>query len=510
MSLIQFNLLKQMRTYKFMFVVMVSILLGILCVPGLSDGYEIFYMGGVRGIYNSAWLGALAAMSTSIILWLPGFYMQRSQITEDQKLKIGQIIASTPMSKLQYIFGKFISNLVVLLVLDGLFLISMVAMQFIRHESMSIDIWQYIGPQAILVIPSLVFCASLSVLLDVFPGMKGAIGNCVMFFLWTFLIVVSIEMPSSVFDVFGLGFVLDEMSRGARVFYPNVSDGGSFGYHKIEGSLSTFQWDGLNWSSEIIASRAIIVLISLGLVVLTALIFNRFRETSKSKHHIIPEKDRNNPVSLNTSRSIRLTPIVMSRNVNFIGLVKGELKLLLYGQPLWWYALALIGIGISGYTASGEGAKWTSIIMLLPMALWSQMGSRDTLYGTEQLLNYSCSRSDRWLAAWLAGIIVSLLMSSGILIRFAVTSLWSNLIAWSVGMVFIPTMAMTFGSISKSPRLFEAVFIVIFYIGPIQEMGRFDFLGITHNNASLYIVLTAVLFAVGYFYQELKEKWVIK
>jgi hypothetical protein len=77
-------------------------------------------------------------------------------------------------------------------------------------------------------------------------------------------------------------------------------------------------------------------------------------------------------------------------------------------------------------------------------------------------------------------------------------------------MVFIPTMAMTFGSISKSPRLFEAVFIVIFYIGPIQEMGRFDFLGITHNNASLYIVLTAVLFAVGYFYQELKEKWVIK
>ena len=61
-QLIKLNLIKQTRRRSFALILLISVFLGWLCVPAANDSYEIFYMDGVRGIYNSAWLGAIASM----------------------------------------------------------------------------------------------------------------------------------------------------------------------------------------------------------------------------------------------------------------------------------------------------------------------------------------------------------------------------------------------------------------------------------------------------------------
>nr|WP_243454361.1 hypothetical protein [Desulfosporosinus fructosivorans] len=46
----------------------------------------------------------------------------------------------------------------------------------------------------------------------------------------------------------------------------------------------------------------------------------------------------------------------------------------------------------------------TRTVMLLPIAIWSQMGTRDKYYFTKEIIASSCSPIFRWLEVWIAGI----------------------------------------------------------------------------------------------------------
>lgn len=163
-------------------------------VPGIclraipSSGYQVFYIGGVRGIYNSAWLGGMVTMMSTLLLWLFAFFVLRSQVSEDQRLKVGQIIASTPISNFRYIFSKVISNYVVLLVIELLLFLAFMGMQLIRGEDYYIHIADYLQPFAFIVMPSLLVLAALTVLFDVMPGLKGVVGN-IIFLLYGYAVV---------------------------------------------------------------------------------------------------------------------------------------------------------------------------------------------------------------------------------------------------------------------------------------------------------------------------------
>ncbi len=284
--LIKNNLIKQMRSYTFLIVVALSIFLGYACVPAASDGYEVFYIGGVRGIYNSAWLGGMVAMISTLILWLFGFYMLRSQISEDGRLKVGQIIASTPTSNFRYIFIKTLSNFVVLAVLEVILLLAFIAMQMFRGEDYSLQLKEYLLPLLFIALPSLFVLAALTVLFDVLPGMKGVVGNIIFFTIWIMFSVISIAVPNSFWDVFGLDIIRSDMVRVATEHYPfleSSQEGGSFGYYPVEGSIPTFNWQGVEWDSQLLTMRFAWVGIAFLIVILTSLLFTRFRSQKDGK-----------------------------------------------------------------------------------------------------------------------------------------------------------------------------------------------------------------------------------
>lgn len=162
------NLIRQMRSYPFLIVIGLTIFLGYACVPAASAGYEIFYLGGVRGVYNSNWLGGMGAMTSTLFIWLLGFYMLRSQISDDQQLGVGQLIAASPISKFQYIFSKTISNFIVLVVIETVFIIAFMVMQFIRGEDLSFQLGGYLYPLFYIVFPSLLLLAAFTIFLMCF------------------------------------------------------------------------------------------------------------------------------------------------------------------------------------------------------------------------------------------------------------------------------------------------------------------------------------------------------
>ena len=62
-------------------------------------------------------------------------------------------------------------------------------------------------------------------------------------------------------------------------------------------------------------------------------------------------------------------------------------------------------------------------------------------------------------------------------LRLALAGDWKGVGAWLVGALFIPTLALALGVWSGSSKPFEAIYLVLWYIGPLQKTPSFDFMG---------------------------------
>lgn len=495
------NLIRQMRSYPFLIVIGLTTLFGYACVPAASAGYEIFYLGGVRGVYNSNWLGGMGAMTSTLFIWLFGFYMLRSQISDDQQLGVGQLIAASPISKFQYIFSKTISNFIVLVAIETVCIVAFIAMQFIRGEDLSFQLGSYLYPLFYIVFPSLVLLTALTTFFDVFPGLKGVIGNIVFFFLWVLLAIMSFEVPNRYLDIFGLGIIRSDMIHDAIREYEFLrgAGGGGFGYNPVEGKIKTFHWDGVTWNDEILVTSLTWLGIALLFIWITSLVFNRFCTFPKAKGKVRRFEGSMKAIAVNqqNQNSFIFTSIMRTKSINMFRLIVAELLIMLKGFTIWWYVIA-IGLIAFGLICPVDISKgWLPIIMIWPIAIWSQMMTRETYYGTDQIISSSCSPLYKFFATWISGMIVGLIISSGLIIQFILIEDISFLLSWLSGIVFIPTLALTLGVWSKTRKLFEVLYILLWYLGPINHLPYVDFLGISTSYVIVYITLSILLLCIA-------------
>ena len=75
---------------------------------------------------------------------------------------------------------------------------------------------------------------------------------------------------------------------------------------------------------------------------------------------------------------------------------------------------------------------------------------------------------------------------------------WLHLLAWGTGALFIPTLALALGVWSGSNKLFEVVYMLWWYAGPINRVESLDFMG-TGSDLQLSKVLGYGLFTILLF-----------
>nr|WP_026591702.1 hypothetical protein [Bacillus sp. UNC437CL72CviS29] len=495
------NLIRQMRSYPFLIVIGLTIFFGYTCVPAASAGYEIFYLGGVRGIYNSNWLGGMGAMTSTLFIWLLGFYMLRSQISDDQQLGVGQLIAASPISKFQYIFRKTISNFIVLVAIEMVFIIAFMVMQFIRGEDLLFQLGGYLYPLFYIVFPSLLLLAAFTTFFDVFPGLKGVVGNIVFFFLWVLLAIMSFEMPNRYLDVFGLGIIRSDMIHDAMREYEFLrgTNGGGFGYNPVEGKIKIFHWDGLTWDVEILVTSLVWIGIAMLLIWLTSFVFNRFCTFTEVKGKVSEFEENKETIAMNEQNhnSFTFTSIMKTKNISMFRLIKAELSIMLKGFSIWWYVIA-IGLIAFGLICPVDISKgWLPIIIIWPIAIWSQMATREWFYRTNQIIYSSCSPLYKFFATWISGVIVGFIISSGIIIQLILIEDISFLLSWLIGIVFIPTVALALGIWARTRKLFEVLYVILWYVGPVNHLPYVDFLGISTSYVFLYSTLSVLLLCIA-------------
>ena len=155
---------------------------------------------------------------------------------------------------------------------------------------------------------------------------------------------------------------------------------------------------------------------------------------------------------------VTLTPLAATAGAfRFPGVLAAELRLALKGQPWWWYAAA------------------AGLMFSAPHPVGRQLP-----------------------AVWMAGVLVAAVVGGGVAVRYLIGGDFAALAGWTVGALFIPSLALALGVWSGSSKLFEAVYLFLWYIGPMNRTPELDYLGATGRGQPLvWLAVTALLAAAA-------------
>ena len=489
------DFLERVRRRSFLIVLGAGVLLGYLSVPADNANYNVLVMSGFRGVYNSAWIGLMVAIVSSTFLTLPGFYLVKNSITRDIETGVGQIIATTPISRRLYMFGKFLSNFSVLTLMVAVMSVTSLAMQFMRGESYHVDLWQLLAPFIFIALPSMAVVAAIALLFESISWLRGGAGNMVWFFVWLAVTIQGMAMNSS--DLLGISRVVGILTRQTADLLGRDSVGitiASFVDHEETG---TFVWGGLNWNS-LLLERLFWVTVAVVIVFIASMLFHRFDPSRKQKGSDKSGLEAGLTGSETHVELPEVKPVVPDFKFSFFRLVILELRIMFRGVRWWWYLIAA-GLWGAALLTSIEGVPNLLVMSWLwPVLMWSPLGNREAKYGAQELVFSSPHLLSRQLSAlWISGFLLAVITGSGVLFRMAVSGNWPLFLSLLVGAAFIPSLALALGVWTRSSKLFEIVFISIFwYIGLLTSVPLFDFAGLygaDQSHTFAYLLMTASL-----------------
>ncbi|MEW5875518.1 MAG: hypothetical protein AB1752_10080 [Candidatus Zixiibacteriota bacterium] len=523
--LMRADFLERVRRYSFLITLGIVAYAAYMFLPPNGAKYVTLRFADYRGIYNSAWVGALVAMMSAVFISLAGFYIIKNAIARDRETGVGEIIASTPVRGTVYLIGKMLSNFAVLTAMIAVLAIGAVGMQVLRGEELSIRLWDLWSPLLLVTLPVAALLAAVAVVFESVSFLRGGAGNVIYYFVWLIALSTTITQGA---DVFGHNVIIDDMTHTCAAAFPDYDAAErrmSMGFN-IAGSgevmtMETFVWKGLDWTPGQVFARLRWFLVALLITALATVPFDRFdtmRPGVKRRRGWIRRGKRALPREEALEKSALAVPVPelattfklptalvgrMTRH-RMPALVAAELRLMLKGRVWTWYmvALGLMVGGIAAPTSVGRlyllPAAW-----IWPILIWSGMGIRERRFGTTQVV-YSCPHPvKRQLPAiWAAGVLVALITGSGVAVRLIVGEQWEALVALAVGALFVPSMALALGVWTGSSKLFEVLYLLLWYGGPMNQVPFIDYLGATDAGLSMgvywwFLAVTAVLLVLA-------------
>jgi hypothetical protein len=512
--LVRADFLERTRRYSFLIVLGLTIWAGYLFVPPAGASYSAMALGDYRGVYNSAWVGTMVAIMASLFMTLAGFYLVKDAVERDERTGVGQIIATTPLSRVVYLLGKAVSNFAVLAAIAAVLAVVALAMQLIRGEDARLDLWALWSPFLFIVLPPLAVVAAAALLFETVRFLRGGLGNVGYFFVWVAVVAAGAILPSQgqagptpINDLFGINIPLAHMTAAAKAAYPGYDGAVTVGFSAGEDGATpvrTFEWTGMAWTPAQAAGRALWAGAGVGLGLLAALFFNRFDATNTWPERARPAAGRAEtepaaqPAQQPATSASGLAPAPI--RFSALAVLRAELRLLLKGQHWWWYAGAA-GLVIAGFVTPRETAR--QIILPLawvwPVIVWSGLGSREARHTTGAMVFSAARPLARQLpSAWLAGVTVAALAGTGVVFTLARTGDFAGLLAWIAGALFIPALALALGALSGGSKLFEVLYVAWWYAGPLNGVAGLDFMGARQDSLwPAYLALAIALLATA-------------
>ena len=466
-------------------------------------------LGHYQGIVNSAWLGGLIAVVVSTVLGWFGFFLINNSIDLDRRAGTGEVIAATAISRTQYSFAKWLSNFAVLALLVVLLMLASVFLhwRYLRHDS--IDLFALLAPLVMIDVPLLALVSACAVLFEAVRFLRGGIGNALWLIGFGMVMAVFSTLATgsrAALDPVGLALLTSSMGAAAKSAFPAYHGGWALTLEP-HGQLERFQWAGVDWAAGIVMARLLWVLVALGIALLAAGFLDRFDPAAVHSRRRHDTAKRQTPTA-STYDPVPgigievLPPAVRQFSAGYR--VIAELRLLLRGASPFWCLVAL-GLSVGGLFAGSPAAR--GIVLLLawiwPVMIWSAMGCREAREGTREIA-FSCPHPLRMQlpAQWLAGLVIAALVSCGILLRLLISGDAAALAAWCTAAAFIPSLALALGVMSGTSKVFEVVYVLLCYVGPLNGVAALDFIGMrSRPDPFQWLGLSLACIAIAFFWR---------
>jgi hypothetical protein len=517
------DFLERTRRYSFLVMLVLMVFLAYSYVPSRDSAYITLSVDGARGLYNSAWIGSLVAVLTGITLPLVGFYLVKNAVERDTRTGVGQIMATTPLTRPVYTLGKWLSNFAVLASMVAVIALSTIVLQLVIGEDRSLDLGALLAPIVWVVLPTLALVCAVAVLFETIGWLGGGFGNVVYFFIGTaatmaaFMPVMLSEagkdIPQPPVDIFGVGLPLSNMLQATMAAFPSIDFGNnSIGPVPVvfAGPLQTFVWAGVQWTPQVIAGRLFWVAVAIAIALLASLFFHRFdparvrirkikdkRRTMKEPQLVEPIIPRFQPATSPGQSALQLTSLNRSHlRFSFGRVLIAELRLMRKGLRWWWFLVAAVLIVAGALLPTDTARRYVlPLTWLWPVLIWSALGTREARHHTGGMVFSAAHPVGRQLPAmWLAGVLVTALTGSGVAYNLMRAGDLASLSAWMVATIFIPSLALALALWSGSSKLFEVVYLALWYAGPMNQfLPQLDFMGASDRAISSGMPLTFLI-----------------
>jgi hypothetical protein len=526
---------ERVRRPAFGVTLLATMVFAYLAAPPARAGYALMQVGDFRGIYDSWYLGTLLAVMTGGWLAIAGFYVVKNTVSRDEATGVGQILAATPLRSRTYLLGKFLSNFLVLAAMTGVIAVMALVMLWVRDEASGVDLVALWLPFLLFPISLITLVAGAAVLFETVPRLRGGFGNVVWAFAASLLTIVSQAMmrfaPGAHFDPLGLAAVSDAMRGDVLAQHPGAEKPFLvIGLVTRSEQPERFRWtSGLDLTAELLLSRGILIVLGVAFALLPALWFARFDRTQNSRATMaagtgvaerppVPAEPVTSTVhagtvpagTVHTATIGELTP--PRRGRPFGRLVVGELRILLSRTSRWWL-LGAVALIVAGAVAPASVAvnPLLAIAWLWPVLIWSRVGTQQYEHDVHPLVAPAPAPRRRLLAEWVAAVLITAVVGAGPLVRQAVAGDRAGVAAWLAGAVFVPTLALALGSLSRSPRTFQAAYLLLWLVVFTGER-TLDYMGTVRDDGDptgpapvVVLAVTAVLGAIAFVVHQVRH-----
>src|SRR6185295_2029846 len=236
--LLRADFLERLRRYSFLVTLAATVWLGYL----VGTGKLGIWVGNTRGVFNS-------------FLSLAGFYVVKGSVDRDRQTGVGQILATTPITKPLYCLGKAASNFAVLAAMVAVLAVAAVVIQVTTGEDPHLQLGTLLLPFLLLSVPVMALVSAAAVLFETIPFLRRGFGNVVWFFAWTAVMAVGIpnEAGKGTFqDAFGLGPMFLNVKAAYRHAFGREPQGFVLGGVQHSENTARFVWQGMDWSGSLL------------------------------------------------------------------------------------------------------------------------------------------------------------------------------------------------------------------------------------------------------------------
>ena len=343
----------------------------------------------------------------------------------------------------------------------------------------------------------LVLTAAAAVLVETVPVLRGGLGNIAWFFVWIAFAIAGGSVP------LGFGAVRTSMrlAMAAKHLHPAEF---SVGFTQIAHPLRVFTWNGLAPPGGLVAGRLVLITVCCVLAVVPAAWFGRFdparsrpraqaasdsdvlagdagQQTALLPEAAVPGASQTAGLPRHAYRPL---PARDARPTRASGrLLAGELRILIQGTSRWWWLVAAVldvaGLLVPARLAGPYGASTALLLAaawIWPVLIWSRLGAQRRENGLDALLGAYPGSYRQVAAEWLAGLALTAATGLGPLLRMAAASDGPRVAAWAAGALFIPSLALLLGSVSRSRRLFQALYVALWYAA-VNQLAAADYMG---------------------------------